>query len=70
MRETLDRELRIRSVQLPERRKQMYFRSIYSGQVYKLDFIPKGEGWELATEQEYIEYFEALEKAMHIRPEK
>lgn len=42
----------------------MYFRSAYTGQVYKLDFIPKGEGWELATEQEYIEYFEALEKAM------
>ena len=48
----------------------MYFRSIYSGQVYKLDFIPKGEGWELATEQEYIDYIQALERAMLISPEK
>ena len=44
----------------------MYFRSTATGQVYKLGFIPMGTGWELATEQEYIEYC----RAMHIEPKK
>ena len=44
----------------------MYFRSTATGQVYKLGFIPMGTGWELATEQEYIEYC----KSMHIDPRK
>ena len=38
----------------------MYFRSTFTGQVYKMDFIPMGKGWELATEQEYIAYCQAM----------
>ena len=34
----------------------MYFKSTYTGQVYKLDFIPKGNGWELSTEAEYLKW--------------
>ena len=31
----------------------MYFKSIYTGQIYEVDFIPKGIGWELSTKEEY-----------------
>ena len=31
----------------------MYFRSVYTGQIYEVDFIPTGEGWELSTKEEY-----------------
>lgn len=32
----------------------MYFKSVYTGQVYKMGFIPMGNGWELSTEAEYL----------------
>jgi hypothetical protein len=31
----------------------MYFKSTFTGQIYEVDFIPKGEGWELSTKEEY-----------------
>lgn len=34
----------------------MYFRSTFTGQVYKLNFIPMGEGWEPVHEDAYIEW--------------
>lgn len=34
----------------------MYFKSTITEQVYKVNFIPKGEGWEAVTEEEYKEY--------------
>lgn len=37
----------------------MYFKSIYTGQVYKMDFIPQFGGWELSCEAEYIEWCKA-----------
>lgn len=37
----------------------MYFRSEMTGQIYKMDFIPKGAGWQLATESEYIAWCKA-----------
>lgn len=32
----------------------MYFRSVMTGQCYKLDFIPMGQGWEAIREEEYL----------------
>ena len=37
----------------------MYFRSTMTGQCYKLDFVPKFDGYEPITEQEYLEYCRA-----------
>lgn len=37
-----------------------YFKSIYSGQVYKAPFKPKFGGWEETTEEEYIAYCEKM----------
>lgn len=34
----------------------MYFKSIYTGQIYEVDFIPMGQGWELSTKEEYDAY--------------
>ena len=39
--------------------KRMYFRSESTGQVYKLNFVPRGVGWQLATEAEYIAWCKA-----------
>ena len=33
----------------------MYWRSVYTGQIHEVDFIPKFGGWELATKEEYEE---------------
>ena len=33
----------------------MYWKSIYTGQIHEVDFIPKFDGWELATKEEYEE---------------
>lgn len=33
----------------------MYFKSIYTGQIYEVNFIPQFEGWELSTKEEYEE---------------
>ena len=38
----------------------MYFKSIYTGQVYKLDFVPQYGGYEEVTEKEYNEYCERM----------
>ena len=38
----------------------MYFKSIYTGQIYEVDFIPMGVGWELSTKEEYIEYAKSV----------
>ena len=64
-----ERPIKARDSGVPDfqrKEKAMYFRSTATGQVYKLGFIPMGTGWELATEQEYIEYC----RAMHIEPKK
>lgn len=37
-----------------------YFMSEYTGQVYKLDFIPQYQGWIQVTEKEYKEYCEKM----------
>ena len=37
----------------------MYFKSTFTGQIYEVDFIPMGVGWELSTKEEY----EAWKKA-------
>lgn len=34
----------------------IYVKSIYTGQCYALDFLPKFSGYELITEAEYIDY--------------
>ncbi len=34
----------------------MYFKSVYTGQVYAMDFIPQVDGYELATKEEYEAY--------------
>lgn len=34
----------------------MYIKSVYTGQVYKVDFLPQFGGWELSTEEEYNAY--------------
>lgn len=31
----------------------MYFKSIHTGQIYEMDFIPQYGGWELSTKEEY-----------------
>lgn len=38
----------------------MYFKSTYTGQCYKLDFVPKYDGYEVITEQEYIDYWKSM----------
>lgn len=37
----------------------MYFRSTATGQIYKLNFIPNGTGWELSDEASYIAWCKA-----------
>ena len=37
----------------------MYFRSVYTGQVFEVDFIPQFGGWELATKEEFEEWTKA-----------
>ena len=39
-----------------ERRKEMYIKSTATGQVYKVEFIPKFGGYELASEADYLEW--------------
>lgn len=34
----------------------IYFKSIHTGQIYKAEFIPKFGGYEITTEQEYLNY--------------
>jgi hypothetical protein len=34
----------------------IYLRSIYTGQCYAMDFLPKFGGYEIITEAEYIAY--------------
>lgn len=34
----------------------MYIRSTATGQVYKVEFIPKFGGYELASEADYLEW--------------
>lgn len=34
----------------------MYIKSIYTGQVYKVDTLPLYGGYELATKAEYLEW--------------
>lgn len=34
----------------------IYLRSIYTGQCYAVDFLPKFGGYEVITEAEYIAY--------------
>ena len=34
----------------------MYFKSVFTGQIYECDFIPQGIGWELSTQEEYEIY--------------
>ena len=41
-----------------------YFKSVYTGQVYKVDFIPVGIGWEEVSEAEYLDWC----KKMGIKP--
>lgn len=31
----------------------MYFKSTATGQIYKCNFIPMGEGWELVRKEDY-----------------
>ena len=38
----------------------MYFKSTYTGQCYRLDFIPKYGGYEPITEEEYFLYWKAM----------
>ena len=33
----------------------MYWKSVYTGQIHEVDFIPKFGGWELSTKEEYEE---------------
>ena len=33
----------------------MYFKSIYTGQIHEVDFIPQFGGWELARKEDYEE---------------
>ena len=42
-----------------ERRKEMYIKSTATGQVYKVEFIPKFGGYELASESDYLEWCRA-----------
>ena len=34
----------------------MYFKSVYTGQVFMVDFIPKFGGYELSTRNEYVKW--------------
>lgn len=38
----------------------MYFKSTFTGQIYEIDFIPMGIGWELSTKEEYIAYAKSV----------
>lgn len=38
----------------------MYFKSTFTGQIYEIDFIPTGIGWELSTKEEYIAYAKSV----------
>ncbi len=31
----------------------MYFKSVFTGQIYEVDFIPMGIGWEVSTKEEF-----------------
>jgi hypothetical protein len=37
----------------------MYFKSTFTGQIYEVNFIPMGVGWELSTKEEYIAYMKS-----------
>ena len=42
--------------------KMMYWKSVYTGQIHEVDFIPKFGGWELSTKEEYEEQQKNFEK--------
>ena len=44
---------------ITERVSAMYFRSIYPGQCYQLDSVPRFGGFELITKEEYIAWCNA-----------
>ncbi len=35
----------------------LFIKSVFTGQVYCLDEMPKYEGYELSTKEEFIEYY-------------
>lgn len=35
----------------------LFVKSVYTGQVYCLDEMPKYEGYELSTKEEFIEFY-------------
>ena len=35
----------------------LFVKSVYTGQVYYLDEMPKYEGYELSTKEEFIEFY-------------
>lgn len=37
----------------------MYIRSTMTGQIYRVDFLPRFGGYELACEEEYLAWCEA-----------
>lgn len=37
----------------------LFFKSEMTGQIYKLNFVPRGTGWLLVTEAEYIAWCRA-----------
>ena len=41
---------------LEDEKMPKYFKSVYTGQVYKVDFIPMGIGWEEVSEAEYLDW--------------
>lgn len=38
----------------------MYIKSVYTGQVYKVEAMPAYEGYVEATEQEYLDYLKKM----------
>lgn len=34
----------------------MYFKSTLTNQIYEVNFIPMGTGWEVSTKEEYEKY--------------
>ena len=34
----------------------MYWKSIATGQIYEVNFIPMGVGWELSTKEEFEQW--------------
>lgn len=37
----------------------MYWKSIATGQIYEVNFIPMGVGWELSTKEEFEQWKKA-----------